>query len=347
MSLCRPLRVLNILNIGLLGSRPSYRSNTLKRNLSLSKTKFNHDDYSQYIPRRAVLYVPGNDERKLAKISKVKADCIVMDCEDGVALSKKDEARNTIHKYLQRKEDLFIGKDCSVRVNGIDSDLFESDLEAVLAGPLLPTTLLLPKVESQDHVLKFSEKLKHVCKSHDLRDKFRLILYVESAKSLLNLQSICESALTASERSPFILDGVVFGSDDFCADIGATRTSKAKELSFARQWTLTVAKAFKLQAIDVVYIDFKDLSGLKEQSDEGAQFGFTGKQVIHPSQIDIVQTAFSPSPEKLRWAQDLVVAFRDHQQEGKGAFTFHGNMIDMPLLLQAQNILRIASVTKI
>ena len=77
------------------------------------------------------------------------------------------------------------------------------------------------------------------------------------------------------------------------------------------------------------------------QSIEGAEMGFTGKQVIHPSQIDIVQKAFTPSEDRIRWANDLTQAFNAHQQSGKGAFTFHGHMIDMPLLLQAKKILEI------
>ncbi|KAL7646295.1 UNVERIFIED_CONTAM: hypothetical protein RMT77_003204 [Armadillidium vulgare] len=192
----------------------------------------------------------------------------------------------------------------------------------------------------------FSDKLKKIFGSRNISEKVRLIIYVESAKSLLNLQSICEYTKTESKSSHFILDGVVFGSDDFCADIGATRTSEAKEVTFARQWVVTIAKSFGLQAIDVVYIDYKDLEGLKRQSEEGSQFGFTGKQVIHPSQVDIVQAAFSPSPEKIRWAEELVRSFKKHQEEGKGAFTFEGNMIDRPLLLQAENVLKITSASR-
>lgn len=101
---------------------------------------------------------------------------------------------------------------------------------------------------------------------------------------------------------------------------------------------VAVAKAFQLQAIDLVHIDYKDLDGLKRQSEEGAKMGFTGKQVIHPSQIPIVQKAFSPTQEKVAWATELIEQFREHEESGRGAFTFRGSMIDMPLVKQAQNI---------
>lgn len=175
-----------------------------------------------------------------------------------------------------------------------------------------------------------------------------LIIFVESGKSLLSMKELCQHSKVLEEQgAPFVLDGAVFGSDDFCADIGATRTSGASELMFARQYFVTVAKTFRLQAIDLVHIDFKDLDGLVRQSIEGARMGYTGKQVIHPIQIEAVQKAFSPSPERMEWARQLISAFEAHQQTGKGAFTFRGHMIDMPLLLQAKNVLQTAQLTNL
>jgi len=89
-----------------------------------------------------------------------------------------------------------------------------------------------------------------------------------------------------------------------------------------------------------------DLKGLKEQSEEGAQLGFTGKQAIHPSQVPIIQEAFKPSDDKIEWATELIKEFNEQQSEGKGAFVFRGQMIDRPLLLQAQNIVQIAKSLK-
>lgn len=309
---------------------------TSRDNLQTSNSK-------RYIPRRAVLYVPGSDDRKLKKIPSLGADCIVMDCEDGVALSKKETARSKIHHVMQSQEIDFTGKDCSVRFNSVESGLCEADMVEILSAKHLPSTVHLPKVDSPEHLEWFTEKLKLAMKDHSTPEKLRLIIFIESAESLLSLPTICRRGVELSKDAPFDLDGIVFGSDDFCADIGATRTNEARELSFARQYIVTVAKAFKLQAIDLVYIDYKDLDGLRLQSEEGAGMGYTGKQVIHPGQVPVVQKAFSPQAEKVEWAAALVQAFEQHQKEGKGAFTFRGHMIDMPLLLQARNILQMAS----
>ncbi|XP_078402164.1 citramalyl-CoA lyase, mitochondrial isoform X2 [Cetorhinus maximus] len=266
--------------------RGSYLGNSAKTCSTLRHVECCHYTCSantthKYVPRRAVLYVPGNDERKLHKITSLRVDCAVLDCEDGVALNKK-----------------------------------------------------------------FADRFAKYTKGRTLKEPMNLITFVETAVGLLNFKAGCEEAQRLGAHAGFRLDGVVFGSDDFCASIGATRTKDARELVYARQKVVVTAKAFCLQAIDLVYIDYKDEEGLYMQSREGALMGFTGKQVIHPSQVPIVQEAFSPSPKKMKWAQELIDAFEEHQKLGKGAFTFHGSMIDMPSLKQAQNIITLASAIK-
>lgn len=169
-----------------------------------------------------------------------------------------------------------------------------------------------------------------------------LLIYVESAKGMLDLRDICRHAMELDEFSNLRLAGIVFGSDDFCASIGATRTDKRRELLYARQYVVMVAKWANLQAIDSVYIDYKDTTGLEAEAQEGATFGFTGKQAIHPAQVPTIQQAFSPTDDKIQWAKGLIEAFHVAQKDGKGAFVYNGQMIDMPLLRQAANIVHIA-----
>eukprot|EP00074_Homo_sapiens_P097225 XP_016875892.1 citramalyl-CoA lyase, mitochondrial isoform X4 [Homo sapiens] len=158
--------------------------------------------------------------------------------------------------------------------------------------------------------------------------------------------AVCEETLKVGPQVGLFLDAVVFGGEDFRASIGATSSKETLDILYARQKIVVIAKAFGLQAIDLVYIDFRDGAGLLRQSREGAAMGFTGKQVIHPNQIAVVQEQFSPSPEKIKWAEELIAAFKEHQQLGKGAFTFQGSMIDMPLLKQAQNTVTLATSIK-
>ncbi|XP_028396847.1 citramalyl-CoA lyase, mitochondrial-like [Dendronephthya gigantea] len=295
-------------------------------------------------PRRSLLYIPGNDERKIKKASSLNADIVVLDCEDGVALNRKKEARDIISNVLNTTS--FGSSEVAVRINSVDSEkLALEDMNTFMQGLTIPTTLLVPKVEHVKHLEWINEKIFPVAKSLEPDVKISLIIFIESAIGLLNLREILEAGVDPTNL--FNLEAVVFGSDDFFANIGATRTKDAKELMFARQSIVIHCKAFGLQAIDMVHIGFKDLERLEEESIEGAKMGFTGKQVIHPSQVDIVNKAFSPSPEKIEWAKELVGAFEQQSSEGIGAITFRGQMIDMPLVKQAFNVLKLAkAITK-
>ncbi len=135
------------------------------------------------------------------------------------------------------------------------------------------------------------------------------------------------------------LDALIFGGEDFAASVGATRTQDAVELLYARQAVVTTAAAFGLQAIDIVTIDFKDIEALRKESEFGAQLGFTGKQIIHPAQVEPVQAAFTPNNEAIAHAKRIVETFEARQKEGKGAYALDGKMIDMPFLKNAQKVL--------
>ncbi|KAM4796846.1 citramalyl-CoA lyase, mitochondrial isoform 2-T2 [Rhinophrynus dorsalis] len=297
--------------VTLMASPVAYAFPRILRSCFSNQTKAVH----KYVPRRAVLYIPGNDERKIQKTSSLDVDCAVLDCEDGVAINKKVEARQTIVKALEEL-DLGSAEKC-VRVNSVSSGLAEDDLEVILQSKVLPSSLMLPKVESPDEVTWFADKFLHCLKGRKLMQPIHFITFVETAVGLLNFKDVCEEALESGPKVGLHLDGVVFGAEDFRASIGATSSKETYDLLYARQKIIVVAKAFGLQAIDLVYIDYRDGDGLQRQSREGALMGFTGKQVIHPSQVPIVQEQFTPSTDKIKWAHELISAFEEHQRLGK------------------------------
>ncbi|XP_076786654.1 citramalyl-CoA lyase, mitochondrial isoform X3 [Arvicanthis niloticus] len=289
----------------------------LKASLVASVCKPGYSSLSnhKYVPRRAVLYVPGNDEKKIRKIPSLKVDCAVLDCEDGVAENKKNEARLRIAKTLE-DFDLGTTEKC-VRINSVSSGLAEADLETLLQARVLPSSLMLPKVESPEEIQWFSDKFSLHLKGRKLEQPMNLIPFVETAMGLLNFKAVCEETLKIGPQVGLCLDAVVFGGEDFRASIGATSNKDTQDILYARQKIVVTAKAFGLQAIDLVYIDFRDEDGLLRQSREAAAMGFTGKQVIHPNQIAVVQEQFTPTPEKIQWAEELIAAFKEHQQLGK------------------------------
>ncbi|XP_062507182.1 citramalyl-CoA lyase, mitochondrial-like [Corticium candelabrum] len=288
-----------------------------------------------YRPRRAILYVPGNDERKIRKAAATDVDSVVLDCEDGVAMNRKNEARSTISRSLSAYD--FGRSERIVRINAYDSGSAVADLQAVLASASPPDAVILPKVEDAEQVNWINSQMLSL-----LGHTLPLICLIEMPLALLNLRTICEAGKTGNGQ----LSGLIFGADDFAAFLGAVRSPSATEVLVARQTVVMHAKAYGLQAIDIVDINYKNLESLKHAAEEGRKIGYTGKQVIHPDQVPIVQQAFSPSEEEVEWAKKLITAFEEHQKSGKGAFAFEGQMVDMPLMRLAQNIMQLMRVTQ-
>lgn len=278
--------------------------------------------------RRALLYMPGDDRRKIEKATTLGVDSICMDMEDGVAANKKAEARAVI---AQAMKDLDFGNsERCIRINSIGSGLEKRDLVAALATN--PDAIVVPKIESPDQVKWISEHIESYELSSNLKiGGIRLLIGVETAKGILNLKEIAE----ADKR----LEAIIFGAEDYAASIGAVRTKEATEVLYARSAVVTVCAANDLQAIDMVYIDFKDEEGLRVEAEQGAGLGFSGKQVIHPNQVSAAQEAFTPSDSAIEYAKRVVESFESSQKEGKGAYALDGKMIDMPLLKNAQKVL--------
>jgi citrate lyase beta subunit len=271
--------------------------------------------------------MPGDNWKMITKSITLGVDSICMDMEDGTAINKKAEARATIAKALQELD--FGTSEKLARINSIGSGWEKDDIEAVL--PYHPDGIVIPKVESFEQVDWASKIIEGAeLKNGWQVNSIRILIGVETAKGILNLKEIA-----AHPR----LDAIIFGGEDFAASIGAVRTKDAVELLYARQAVIVACAAYDLQAVDIVTIDYKDLDALKVESEFGAKLGFSGKQIIHPNQVPVVQEAFTPSDEAIAYAKRIIETFEASQKEGKGAYALDGKMIDMPLLKNAQKVL--------
>ena len=277
--------------------------------------------------------MPGNDLHKIQKAIGLQVDCICMDLEDGTALNQKAAARVTIANALRTLD--FGRSERLVRVNPFSSGMADADLAAVL--PALPDGIVLPKVNTPDEIRRVCALMSAAEEEVDRpAGSMALIAVIETAWAFLNLAQIC----AADSR----LQALIFGGEDLAADLGATRTPAAAELAYGRGMLVMHAAAFELQAIDMVTVDFTDLEAVRRDARQSMELGFSGKQIIHPRQIAPVVEAFTPSEAEVARALALVEAFREFQKQGSGAFAFEGQMVDMPVIRRAEQVLARALV---
>jgi len=278
--------------------------------------------------RRALLYVPGNDAGKIAKAAALGVDAVILDLEDGVALNRKDEARATILEALKNTD--FGPAERLVRINPFYTQRAERDLEAVLPGR--PEAVVLPKANSAD-LLRETDRLLNAAEERLglTPGSIGIVALIESGLAFVNLSSIC----AASPR----LQGLILGAEDLAADTGITRTDEAGELLYARSALVMHAAAFGLQAIDMVQTNFKNEELLRQECLTGARLGFTGKQIIHPAQVAVTQSAFTPSAEEVERAQLIMEKAQIAQAQGMGAYSLDGEMVDLPVVKRAETIL--------
>jgi citrate lyase beta subunit len=271
--------------------------------------------------------MPGDNWNMINKAITLGVDSICMDMEDGTALNHKAYARATVAKALQELH--FGASEKLARINSVGSGFEKDDIETVL--PHHPDGIVIPKMEALDQIQWASEIIEKAELANGWPvNSIRVLVGIETAKGIINLKEIASHPR---------LDGLIFGAEDFAANIGAIRSRAAWEVMYARSAVVTHAAAYDLQAIDMVFIDFRDSINLKIEAAQGAAMGYSGKQIIHPSQVGPVQEAFTPDNESIAYAKRVAETFEAHQGEGKGAYELDGKMIDMPILKAAQKVL--------
>ena len=283
--------------------------------------------------RRSIHFVPGGNERMLDKALGLAADSLILDLEDSVTPDRKGIARDEVCDWLANAD--FKNQEKFVRINPMDSEWGREDLEAVLQhrpdGIVLPKVLDLKAVHAVDQLIINQEKIAGA----DYSEIKLLLIGTEMAAAVFNL-----AQMVNHER----VDGVTWGAEDLSVSLGARakRDEQGNYLevfSFVRSMCLLAAVAAKVQPVDAVYVDIKNTVGLAKECKTAADMGFTAKLTIHPDQIDIVNEAFTPSAAEIEAAAALVAAFEEHEALGAMAFKFDGEMVDVPHLKRAQQVL--------
>jgi citrate lyase subunit beta / citryl-CoA lyase len=279
--------------------------------------------------RRSFLYVPGGEEKKVAKAPTLGADAVILDLEDSVAEERKADARRLIQERLATRP--AEGPEWLVRVNGLHSLHFEADLACVAAAR--PDGVVIAKVHGPE-ILREADSRLAAAERQAGRPvgAMRLFAMIESARAVLDAQAIA----AATPR----LAGLILGHVDLSLDLGlAPGPAGQGTVQHARCHLVLVGRATGVDVVDAIYLNIRDHDGLRAEAAQAAGLGFVGKQVIHPGQIPLVHEAFTPSPERVRRAERILDAWRQAQAEGRGVAALDGELIEPPIAAMEQRIL--------
>ncbi|HUF43494.1 MAG TPA: CoA ester lyase [Verrucomicrobiae bacterium] len=277
---------------------------------------------------RSWMFVPGHRQRMIDKALGLNADAIMLDIEDGVAPNEKDAARKNIAESLGREK--APGSPARyVRINAIGHARMDADLEAVVRPGL--EGLVCPKVDTPEEVRQVDAILNKKEPKNGLdKGRVKLLIAIESPKGLLNAPAIA----AASARNI----GIIFGAEDFGREIGlpAVREGEARDLIYARSAIVIAAASAHVQAVDGVWVDLNDSQGLLDFARQSRRLGFNAMSCIHPSQVDPINTVFSPTADEIDYCQKVLQAFEEANARGDGSIAFGGQLIDRPIVERAR-----------
>jgi citrate lyase subunit beta/citryl-CoA lyase len=278
--------------------------------------------------RRSRLYLPGNNPKLMINAGLYAADGIILDLEDSVAPSRKDEARILVRNALHEID--FGNSERMIRINPFPEGIL--DLEALI--PEKVNCVLIPKCESREDVIRVDLKIKEVTSESGIEHPVYLMPILESARGIWAAKEIAEACDTVV--------ALAIGLEDLTADLGTQRTDEGDESFVARSLLVLAARVAGIQAIDSVFSDVSDMESLKKTALESKKLGFDGMGCIHPRQIPVIHDVFAPTSSETEKAQAIVLAYEDAEKKGLGVVSLGSKMIDAPVLKRALKTIRLA-----
>jgi citrate lyase subunit beta/citryl-CoA lyase len=285
-------------------------------------------------PIRTALFAPGNRPDRVEKALGLDADAVIMDLEDAVPIAEKESTRKTVRGLL----DKYPGKRMYVRINALNTPYAKEDIAAL--GSKNIVGLMLPKVESPDDLIAFGRLLTDLERDSGLIEGSLEVLSIcETAKGLEEIYSIA-SVKTEPNRDMII----TFGAADYTLDLGISLTREGKELDYPRTRLPIASKAARIgPPLDTPWmVDLKDIDGLVADAQRAKAYGFQGKVVIHPSQIQPCHDVFTPTQAEIDYARKIVEAFEAAERDGKAAIQLDGKFIDYPVVERARRTIELS-----
>ena len=272
-------------------------------------------------PRRSILYVPGSNEKALKKSSTLDVDALIYDLEDSVAPNAKEGARDSLIKIINSGVNK--DKEQVVRINSLDTDIGRDDLK--ILDHCIPDAILIPKVNSADDVIECEKLINN--------EDIKIWVMMETALSIVNAYEIAKVSKA--------LKCFVMGTNDLSTELGIEEDLKRTALQTSFEKCMMASKAYKISILDGVFNDIKDSEGFEQECVYSHGLGFDGKTLIHPSQINICNKIFTPTPDQLEKARSIVSAFEKARKEDPevGVIVFEGSQIEELHVAHARRIL--------
>lgn len=263
-------------------------------------------------PRRSVLYMPGSNARAQEKAKSLPADGIILDLEDAVAPDAKAEAREIVCGNAATGG--YGNREIIIRVNGLDTPWGRDDI--IAASKAGPDAILLPKVESAEQVHELEELMNEA----GAPEGTTIWCMMETPLGILRAEEIASS-------SPRV-DCFVMGTSDLVKDLQAKHTTMRLPVITSLGLCLLAGRAYDLTVLDGVYLDLSDADGFKASCNQGLEFGFDGKTLIHPKQLDDTNEVFAPSEAEIEYSRRVIIAFAEAEKEGKGVVLVDGTLVE-------------------
>ena len=269
---------------------------------------------SEFYPHRSALYMPGSNERALEKAKSLSADLFIFDMEDAVSPDNKERARNLILNVLSNEKDDYRGKKILTRINSMDTVWANMDLECLQNSGT--DGILFPKVSEVSDMLLIQKRLVEL----NFKKTPEIWIMAETPKCVLNLGKILDEFSN--------IGGIVVGTNDLAKELVLPKQTGRAGLLYALGSIILTAKAHNVITLDGVFNGISDKDGLCSEAKEGKNMGYDGKTLIHPNQIDITNTVFSPSEKEIDMANKIIEAYEKAKEEKSGVTTVDGVLVE-------------------
>lgn len=286
--------------------------------------------------RRTMMFVPGNNPAMVKDAGIYGADSIMFDLEDAVSMAEKDAARDLVYEALQTQD--YGDAELVVRVNGQDTPYYANDVRAMVKAGI--DVVRLPKAEDAEMVKKLDADITAAEKEFGREEGSTMLMAaIESAKGVINAYQIA----SASDR----MMGIALSAEDYTTDMKTHRYPDGAELEFARNMVLHAARAAGVAAFDTVFTNMNDTEGFYRETEYIHQLGFDGKSLVNPRQIPMVNKVYEPTKKEIENAKNVENAIKEAELKGSGVISMNGQMVDRPVVLRAERVMRLAKASNL